>query len=86
MKIDVEGWEENVLQGAAKLLSSFPPKAIVFEANCDRSGTILNGNLPSLLANYGYEIDHISRSSSQMNGDPRPSNSYVENFIAVLGT
>lgn len=33
LKIDVEGWEQEVLDGASRLLGQFPPKVIVVENN-----------------------------------------------------
>lgn len=61
IKIDVEGWEQQVLEGAVNLLSQFPPKAIAFEADSDDYGNIINFRLSNLLGRYNYEISRIAR-------------------------
>jgi len=42
MKIDVEGWELEVLLGAQKLMHQMPPKAIAFETTANERGEPLN--------------------------------------------
>jgi FkbM family methyltransferase len=76
LKIDVEGWEESVLRGAGNLLKQEPPCAIVFEANTDNHGKILNQSLVEFLTDYGYIIEHIPRPTGEIRT--------VENFLAHL--
>jgi FkbM family methyltransferase len=56
VKMDVEGFEENVLRGFWKTLSSCPPRVILFEQN-DAGG----GSIP-LLEKAGYRIHGITKS------------------------
>ncbi|MBK9748203.1 MAG: FkbM family methyltransferase [Chloroflexi bacterium] len=80
LKIDVEGWEEPVLRGAAALLDATPPHAIVFEAACDPQGVILNTALTTLLENAGYTITHIRRASGKLHYF---EGQYLENYLAA---
>ncbi len=50
IKIDVEGWEREVLLGAQRVLRHLPPKAVIFESRCDGSGEPLNRSIAELLA------------------------------------
>jgi FkbM family methyltransferase len=75
VKIDVEGWEYRVLDGARRVLRETPPKAIVFEAECDESAGILDGSIPSLLAEFGYRVRHVPRHGAWI--EPR------ENYLAA---
>jgi FkbM family methyltransferase len=75
VKIDVEGWEFQVLQGARRLLAEVPPKAIVFESECAESGEITNDLIPKYLEDAGYSIQRIVRLSGVI--DKR------ENFLAT---
>ena len=61
LKMDVEGWEHHVLQGASRLLSEKPPKAIVFEAECDESGRPLRTSMIDDLRKTGYRVRRIDR-------------------------
>jgi FkbM family methyltransferase len=61
MKIDVEGWEYEVLKGATRLLARNPPKAIVFEGDSDEAGSIKNIEVVQLLENFGYSVSWIRR-------------------------
>jgi hypothetical protein len=63
MKIDVEGWELRVLQGAATLLRRHPPRAIVLEAPCDSEGNIKVAGLTDYLTGLGYSVSRICRLS-----------------------
>jgi FkbM family methyltransferase len=77
MKIDVEGWEFQVLNGAHHLLQSTRLKAIVFEAAPGgTTGTLRDDRLGHLLMDYGYSICHIPRPDGAMRG--------VENYVAAL--
>lgn len=66
VKIDVEGWEERVFQGARELLRTAPPKAIVFEASCDHTGELENKYIVSFLEKFGYQVSWIQRPNGQV--------------------
>ncbi len=74
MKIDVEGWESEVFKGARMLLAEAPPKAIVFEADCDQSGQAKELSLLSYLEGIGYTICRIERPSGMIE--------HRENYLA----
>ena len=78
IKLDVEGFELEVLTGAAGLLASGLVKAIAFEAETDPTGNILDRRISELLFNACYMIVAI----------PRPDGSRVsrENFLATKVT
>jgi hypothetical protein len=59
MKIDVEGWELEVLEGAQAILRDHPPRLILFEADCDERGEIRSQELPLLLDKAGYSYRRI---------------------------
>jgi FkbM family methyltransferase len=73
MKIDVEGFEANVLRGASKLLAERPPRVIVFEGDCSPEGALEDRELSRILEDAGYRIRHLQR----------PWHELKENFIAV---
>ena len=56
LKIDVEGWEDNVLRGAQNLLKKQPPRVIIFETDSLPNGDIASAALSSVLVSYGYSI------------------------------
>lgn len=56
VKMDVEGFEENVLRGFSKTLSSCPPRFILFEQN------EASGNSIRLLEEAGYRIHGVAKS------------------------
>jgi FkbM family methyltransferase len=77
MKIDVEGYEFDVLSGARRLLEVGPPRMIVFEG----PPTLLAGSQErssaALLWRHGYRIEHIRRRSGVVED--------VENYAAYRG-
>lgn len=64
LKLDIEGWEINALNGARKLFSDNPPKMVIFEAYCDPSGEILDKNIVGFFNAYNYSIHHITRAEN----------------------
>jgi FkbM family methyltransferase len=58
LKIDVEGFELEVLKGATKLLSSHAIKGLLFEANKPVLSSIGKsaGSIHDLLGTYGYSV------------------------------
>jgi len=82
LNLDVEGWEKQVLLGASNLLHSQPPKAIVFEAECDVKARVTDNELRAILEEAQYTILHIPRQSGKMHTSLiKPC--FVENFVAV---
>jgi FkbM family methyltransferase len=77
MKIDVEGWELNVLEGARRILATRPPKAMVVEAECDEEGRIVDGSLKQFLSSHGYRLERLRRPSGAIERR--------ENYAAILG-
>lgn len=61
MKIDVEGFEEDVLKGAKHLLSSIRPHAILFELNKSTQSKIKEESIIKLLHQHDYEILSIPK-------------------------
>jgi FkbM family methyltransferase len=56
MKVDVEGFEENVFKGAKIFLKEYKVKGIIFESDDER-----DADLKSLLTSYGYKVKDINR-------------------------
>jgi len=75
IKIDVEGWEINVLKGASRLLCEMPPKAIVFEALVDSKGDLKDAEVRTCLESKGFKLERLKRKSGQIHEN--------ENFIAT---
>jgi FkbM family methyltransferase len=75
LKIDVEGWEERVLIGAARLLAENPPKAIVIECACHPDGSLVDHGAADRLIKAGYSFDLMVRPDKSI--EPR------ENYLAV---
>jgi hypothetical protein len=65
VKIDVEGAEELVFEGAEELLSFRELRAIVFEAQEGASGQPANQRLTALLNLHGFRVAIFGRSDSQ---------------------
>lgn len=78
IKIDVEGFEPQVLIGASHLLASGQVKAIVFESAADPMGKLLSHEIRRLLEQFGYSFRHLVREDRHI--DPN------ENFLATRNT
>ena len=74
IKLDVEGFELDVLQGARKLFETRPPRAVVFEANCDDAGRVVDEKIVEFFESFNYQIKHLHR----------PVHESKENFVAAL--
>jgi len=75
VKIDVEGWEAEVLRGAARLLATRPPRGIAVELECDAEGRITDRAPLELLEGAGYEVRWVRRRSGEVEAR--------ENYLAV---
>lgn len=66
LKIDVEGAEAWVLQGASKLLQNRKIKNIFFEENLEREENlrIPPGSAKNLLESHGYNVVELNKNSS----------------------
>lgn len=76
MKIDVEGWEPQVLRGARNLFTTHPPRIVIFEADCDGSGALADREIEAHFSEFGYRVEHIKR----------PVIEEKENYLAILTT
>ena len=76
IKIDVEGWEEDVLSGAKGLFAANPPRVIIFETDCNSRGEVINSNIPMLLHEQGYVVQLLSRETGEIQEK--------ENYVARL--
>jgi hypothetical protein len=76
MKIDVEGSEYDVLDGARQLFRKSPPKAIVMEVEVDPAGNWLDQRLAKYAEEAHYVIRHVARPGGEV--DSR------ENFLLAL--
>lgn len=72
IKMDVEGWEENVVRGGLKFLKAYQPRLVVFEAICDDKGKILNTSLIDVFESVGYEVTKTLLSGFGCNHLARP--------------
>jgi len=78
-KIDVEGFEENVLRGFSRTLTQSPPSMILFEQNEPRGAAI------SLLREVGYDIAGIAKTFWKLTLEPVSSWSPAYNdYLATL--
>lgn len=76
LKIDVEGWEERVLAGSSGLVSTRPPRLIVFEAPASETGQLNALRIREFFVDHGYEIEHLKRADGTIGT--------VENYTAYL--
>jgi FkbM family methyltransferase len=74
LKIDVEGWEDRVLAGAARLLAEQPPKTIVIECACHPDGSLVDRGAADRLLRAGYSFTRMLRPDGSI--EPR------ENYVA----
>jgi len=74
IKIDVEGFELSVFNGAKKTFEQFPPKAIIFESETD-NGALKNAEIAAFFKKYDYRISLVECEDEQ--GGP------YNNFLAI---
>lgn len=85
LKLDVEGHELNVLEGAKKNLSAKRFRDIVFEWHGP-----LSSSVKALLLGYGYEMFQIETTSfwgprlHRLDTSYRPSRHFSPNYLATL--
>lgn len=75
VKLDVEGFEREVLLGGQRLLRERPPKAIVFECDFKAPDRPADEGLVKLLEENSYQITHLRRPSGEVEEK--------ENFLAT---
>lgn len=75
MKVDAEGAEPEILEGAGRLLRERPPRALVLEDAWTRATDRLEASVADLLRGLGYTVWHLHRPAGVV--EPR------ENFLAV---
>lgn len=68
LKLDVEGWEEHVLQGAKNLFIKAPPKLVIFESTSDFEGRCRHDRIIKFLQHYDYEVIDLSLPSDSGQG------------------
>jgi FkbM family methyltransferase len=61
LKIDVEGWEYQVLKGARRLLESSPPRMIIFETDVDEQANVIDNNVVDYLKELKYDVEDTPR-------------------------
>lgn len=87
IKIDVEGFEANVLKGAQKIFESVRPEAILFELNERWEGLIPDQPVIKILRDLGYGFFSIPRCLLHMHlerFDPDRSTQLIgHDFLAV---
>jgi FkbM family methyltransferase len=80
VKMDVEGFEDQVLKGFLKTLRNHHPRAILFEQNDDRGQSI------PLLRDVGYRIFGVAKTLMKLKLDPvsswRPD---YHDYVAIHG-
>ena len=59
MKIDVEGWEYEVLRGAKATLSNPELRVILFESDCASDGELSSQEIALLLSDSGFQWERI---------------------------
>lgn len=67
IKIDVEGWELQVLRGGIKTITNHRPRLIVFEADCDAYGNMVDGQLEEFFNHHNYTFHRIGSFDSKAN-------------------
>lgn len=75
MKLDVEGFEEQVFAGAAGILASGRVRAILFESAAHPDGHIRSREIVERLARFGYRTSHLTRPDRHLEGN--------ENYLAT---
>lgn len=74
IKLDVEGWELKILKGALQTFSINPPRYVIFEADANSNGDMIEPNLLTFFLERGYTVEHLKRKRLEAK----------ENYVAVL--
>lgn len=87
IKIDVEGFEAEVLQGGLEILESIRPEAILFELNERLEKSVWDQPVIRILHDFGYRFFSTPKCLFQMHlerFDPHSSNQLIgHDFLAV---
>ncbi len=75
IKVDVEGTELAVFQGAVRLFQTHPPKCIVFETAVDSNGHPTTSAISLFLSPFCYRVARIPRWNNRIEAR--------ENFVAI---
>jgi FkbM family methyltransferase len=80
IKMDVEGFEDKVLHGFSRTLSTTPPRTILFEQNDDSGGSI------PILKDAGYRVFGIAKSLFKLRLVPVSAwQADFHDYVAVYG-
>lgn len=82
IKMDVEGFESQVLNGASHILATSPPRVIVFEENTPYPDGALAKSM-TLLQDFGYELYGLPRKLLRVDLVPIIEHPSSHDFVAV---
>lgn len=87
IKIDVEGFEGEVLKGGGEIFNTIRPEAIVFELNGEIAGEIRDEPVIKILRHFKYKFFSIPRCLLSMHlkhfNPENPKNPIGHDFLAV---
>jgi FkbM family methyltransferase len=81
LKIDVEGYEESVMEGSKRIFSQSPPHAVILEIWNDAPGC----RLRTLMESYGYEgYSYTPYNRSLVREKKNQNIIFIKNYTEVL--
>jgi hypothetical protein len=72
MKVDVEGFEAQVLEGAREVFAQCPPQAVLFELNERPEGAFQEQPVISFLLSHGYRLLRLPKCLLRMRAEFLP--------------